>query len=189
MRWMLSLTASSGRPTSTVLGKPAEASTSTSTGTASIPTSAKVLSLASIARDPVVSGAEKWKIEDCQFPIFNLLSALHALGRHRMQNQAFDGEPGAEEHDEQGEDYPPQPHGPGREHPPGVLVLLGDGVQRDEEKNDEADHRQDHHGADDARQQPKKDLAARRLVQDARLDSHPRLGVVAAVQADNGILA
>jgi len=45
---MLSLTAISGRPTSTVLGKPADASTSTSTGTPSIPTSAKVFSLASI---------------------------------------------------------------------------------------------------------------------------------------------
>src|SRR5690349_7858324 len=49
---MLSLTAISGRPTRTVLGSPAEASTSTSTGRASMPTSAKVLSLASIRDRP-----------------------------------------------------------------------------------------------------------------------------------------
>src|SRR5271154_4294816 len=48
MRWMLSLTDVSGKPTRMVLGKPAEASTSTSTGTASMPTRAKVLSLASM---------------------------------------------------------------------------------------------------------------------------------------------
>src|SRR5436305_1869336 len=48
MRWILSRTASSGRPTSTTLGSPAEVSTSTSTGAASIPTRAKVFSFASI---------------------------------------------------------------------------------------------------------------------------------------------
>src|SRR5215472_1853454 len=45
---MLSLTAISGSPTSTVLGSPGAASTSTSTATASMPSSANVLSLASI---------------------------------------------------------------------------------------------------------------------------------------------
>ena len=48
MRWMLSRTAISGRPTRMVLGSPPAASTSTSTGTASMPTRAKVLSLASM---------------------------------------------------------------------------------------------------------------------------------------------
>src|SRR5947209_3725846 len=52
MRWTLSLTAISGKPTRTVFGRPAETSTSTSTGTPSIPTSAKVLSLASIPGRP-----------------------------------------------------------------------------------------------------------------------------------------
>src|SRR5262245_7863500 len=48
-RWVLSLTAASGRPTRMVLGSaPAETSTSTSTGTASMPTREKVCSLASI---------------------------------------------------------------------------------------------------------------------------------------------
>src|SRR5262245_33939403 len=50
MRWTLSLTAISGRPTRTVLGRPAEASTSTSTGTPSIPTRANVFSLASMTQ-------------------------------------------------------------------------------------------------------------------------------------------
>src|SRR6266576_6995333 len=45
---MLSRTANSGRPTSTVFGRPADASTSTSTGTASIPCSANVFNLASM---------------------------------------------------------------------------------------------------------------------------------------------
>src|SRR5262245_29008369 len=49
MRWTLSLTAVSGRPTRTVLGRPAETSTSTSTGRASMPTSAKAFNLASTA--------------------------------------------------------------------------------------------------------------------------------------------
>src|SRR5947209_7049406 len=53
MRWMLSLTASSGRPTRIVLGSAAqELSTSASTGTASMPTRAKVLSLASTGAAP-----------------------------------------------------------------------------------------------------------------------------------------
>ena len=48
-RWVLSLTAASGRPTSTVLGSARRStSTSTSTGKASMPTSEKVDSLASI---------------------------------------------------------------------------------------------------------------------------------------------
>src|SRR4051812_37501315 len=46
---MLSRTANSGRPTSTVFGSPAEASTSASTGTASMPTRANVFSFASIS--------------------------------------------------------------------------------------------------------------------------------------------
>src|SRR5262249_49011596 len=50
MRWMLSRTAISGRPTRTVLGSPPETSTSTSTGMPSMPTSAKVFSLASMGR-------------------------------------------------------------------------------------------------------------------------------------------
>src|SRR5438105_3834849 len=45
---MLSRTACSGRPTRISFGNPAAASTSTSTGTASMPISAKVFSLASI---------------------------------------------------------------------------------------------------------------------------------------------
>src|SRR5207344_669944 len=46
---MLSLTAASGRPTSTVFGSaPAETSTSTSTGSASIPNNENVCSLASM---------------------------------------------------------------------------------------------------------------------------------------------
>src|SRR5436305_5411606 len=49
MRWTLSRTASSGRPTMMVLGRVAcELSTSTATGTASRPTRAKVFSLASM---------------------------------------------------------------------------------------------------------------------------------------------
>src|SRR5436190_8318034 len=49
MRWMLSRTASSGSPTITVFGSRAGAvSTSTSTGTASMPSRAKVRSWASI---------------------------------------------------------------------------------------------------------------------------------------------
>jgi len=48
MRWVLSFTAASGKPTSTVLGNaPGETSTSTSTGNASMPKSEKVCSLAS----------------------------------------------------------------------------------------------------------------------------------------------
>src|SRR5207237_950920 len=52
MRCTDSLTAISGRPTRTVLGRPVETSTSASTGTASMPTRAKVLSLASMALLP-----------------------------------------------------------------------------------------------------------------------------------------
>lgn len=48
MRWTLSRTASSGSPTRMVLGNPAAVSTSTSTGTASMPTRAKALSFASM---------------------------------------------------------------------------------------------------------------------------------------------
>ncbi len=48
MRWILSRTAISGRPTSKVLGNPAETSTSASTGAASMPTRANVFSLASM---------------------------------------------------------------------------------------------------------------------------------------------
>jgi len=49
MRWMLSFTACSGRPTRTVFGRAdGETSTSTSTGRASIPRSEKVWSLASM---------------------------------------------------------------------------------------------------------------------------------------------
>src|SRR5438105_2410745 len=48
MRCVLSFTACSGRPTSTVLGRPSEQSTSTSTGSASMPMRAKVLSLESM---------------------------------------------------------------------------------------------------------------------------------------------
>src|SRR6266853_6233330 len=47
MRWTLSFTDVSGRPTRMVFGMPPPASTSTSTGTASMPTRAKVFSLAS----------------------------------------------------------------------------------------------------------------------------------------------
>ena len=60
-----------GKTTSTVLGSPAAASTSTSTGTASMPTRAKAFSLASTARPPsygrtygraeVVAGGRGWK--------------------------------------------------------------------------------------------------------------------------------
>ena len=54
-RWVLSRTACSGRPTRTVLGNAeAERSTSTSTGTASIPTKLYVLSFASMHRAPGV---------------------------------------------------------------------------------------------------------------------------------------
>ena len=56
MRWMLSSTAISGRPTRTVLGRPAETSTSTSTGTASMPTRAKVFSLASMGDSGTTGG-------------------------------------------------------------------------------------------------------------------------------------
>src|SRR5579864_6173211 len=49
---MLSLTAISGRPTRMTFGKPAETSTSTSTGKASMPTRAKAFSLASMAVNP-----------------------------------------------------------------------------------------------------------------------------------------
>src|SRR5262245_9276687 len=52
MRCTDSLTAISGRPTRTVLGKPVETSTSASTGTASMPTRANVFNLASMARLP-----------------------------------------------------------------------------------------------------------------------------------------
>src|SRR5436853_283895 len=57
MRWTLSLTDVSGKPTRIVLGRPAEASTSTSTGSASMPTRANVLSLTSIAARSRVHGA------------------------------------------------------------------------------------------------------------------------------------
>ena len=53
-RCVLSLTAASGRPTSMVFGRPAgETSTSTSTGKASMPSSEKVLSLASMCPSAV----------------------------------------------------------------------------------------------------------------------------------------
>src|SRR5262245_52833898 len=131
---MLSLTASSGRPTNTVLGKPAEASTSTSTGTPSIPTSAKVFSLASmtgpsLAATPrggaCVPAAPRAAAKQCQ----SLASALLALGRCRVQYQALDGEPGAKEDHEQREDSAPKLHGPGGESPPSVLVALEHGFQ------------------------------------------------------------
>src|SRR5262249_35668005 len=50
MRWTLSFTAVSGRPTRMVLGSPAATSTSASTGAASMPSKANVLSLASMRR-------------------------------------------------------------------------------------------------------------------------------------------
>src|SRR5436305_1794513 len=52
MRCTDSLTAISGRPTRTVLGRPVETSTSASTGTASMPTRANVFNLASMALLP-----------------------------------------------------------------------------------------------------------------------------------------
>jgi len=56
-RCVLSLTAASGSPTSTVVGNaPAETSTSTSTGTASIPSREKVCSFANIRRLALVKG-------------------------------------------------------------------------------------------------------------------------------------
>ena len=48
IRWTLSRTANSGSPTRITLGSPGPASTSTSTGTASIPTRANDRSLASM---------------------------------------------------------------------------------------------------------------------------------------------
>ena len=58
-RCVLSLTAASGSPTRTCLGRPlGETSTSTSTGRASMPTSEKVLSLASMASHPPLPPGE-----------------------------------------------------------------------------------------------------------------------------------
>ena len=55
MRWVLSLTVASGRPTRTILGEAlGETSTSTSTGTASTPNRLYVWSLASIGGPPVL---------------------------------------------------------------------------------------------------------------------------------------
>src|SRR5437588_698539 len=53
MRLTPSRTAASGKPTRIVLGRPAEASTSTWTGTASMPTSANVLSLSELQSWPI----------------------------------------------------------------------------------------------------------------------------------------
>ena len=59
MRWVLSRTAASGRPTSTVLGiAVGETSTSTSTGKASIPNSENVRNVASMCKQPAEVNSE-----------------------------------------------------------------------------------------------------------------------------------
>src|SRR5438034_8005965 len=78
MRWMLSLTAISGKPTKIILATPPEASTSTSTGTASIPTSANVLSLASMI---TVVASGQWSVASDQgsFGQWSMLTQQEAL--------------------------------------------------------------------------------------------------------------
>src|SRR5262245_908791 len=92
MRWMLSLTAISGRPTRTVFSRPPETSTSTSTGTASIPTSANVFSLASMG-DP--RGAEASTLLLIMRVVFDDL-------RRGEIDQTFDDQPDGRNNADQG---------------------------------------------------------------------------------------
>src|SRR5262245_14389575 len=103
---MLSRTASSGRPTSTVFGKPAEASTSTSTGTASIPCSAKVFNLASMEKLSPCRRRQRSCSKRGHGGAERLLLLLD-LGRARVEDQPAESELGREPADEQHHDSNP----------------------------------------------------------------------------------
>src|SRR3954468_3660942 len=87
--------------------------------------------------------------------------ALHPLRRVEVEQEPLERELAGEEHDEQSDDRAPQPHDLNAEVPPGLLVLLGQILQRAlDEEPDKADAAEADEEAEDRRQQPQDVIAA-----------------------------
>src|SRR5579859_7560953 len=199
MRWTLSLTAISGKPTRTVFGRPVEASTSASTGTASIPTRAKVFSLASMSRRPRGTGRQartngshrilysciRRRARPQMFspPLARRSFIALFLRRMEMQDETFDGELAGQPDSAQRHDDDPCLDAAG--HPDGQIpriVLAADVVVDLHQIPDvETDDDEDGQQAGDARQQPQEIVAARGVLDLACLGAFARARVVAAV--------
>src|SRR5258708_2822583 len=176
MRCTLSFTDVSGKPTRMVFGMPPPASTSTSTGTASMPTRAKVFSLAS-------TGGSAKGVSVVLLPDLDL--------RRSEMDQPFDDQP-AHRHDKQHEEEKRVERNDGGLHQPGAVVILEPAVFHDRFGTQREDHIEAHQDADADEAQNRRYvvehvIAGRDLVSLLAFLPLAFHHVVAAMQTDAGV--